>query len=211
MNKRFVGIIIVLVAAFIGLYLFGSDKSTKTETPTTTTTHIQGGADAKVTLVEFGDFQCPSCASNYPLIKEVQAKYGDKIKFQFRNFPLISIHPNAMSAHRSAEAANNQGKFWEMHDLLYERQDSWKSSSNPAQIFEQFASELAIDIPRFKADVADAATKAIIDADIADGEALKITGTPTFVLNGKKIDNNPRDVAGFSALIDEILNAQPSQ
>lgn len=209
MNRRFVIILVILVATFVGLVLLKGNKSdTTTLTKATTGSHIKGGADAKVTLLEYGDFQCPACGGYYPIIKEVEAKYGDQIKFQFRNFPIISIHPNAMSAHRAAEAADKQGKFWEMHDLLYERQSSWKDSSNPAQVFEQYAAELGLNLNKYKVDVADPATKAVIDADIAAGKDINVAGTPTFVLNGKKIDNSPRDVAGFSALIDEILNAQ---
>lgn len=209
MNRRFVIIIVILVAAFLGIILFKGDKdSTSTTTNTELTSHVKGGADAKVTLTEFGDFQCPACAGYYPLVKEVQEKYGDQIKFQFRNFPLVSLHPNAMSAHRAAEAAGKQNKFWEMHDLLYERQNDWKDSSNPSQIFEQYADDLALNLDQYKADVADPAVKATIDADLAAGKELGVSGTPTFVLNGKKIDDTPRDVAGFSALIDELLNAE---
>ncbi len=208
MNKRFVAILVILVAVFVGLFVLGSSKSDDKEASSATpSNHIRGGTNTKVTLLEYGDFQCPACGGYYPIIKELESKYGDSVTFQFRHFPLVSLHPNAMSAHRAAEAASNQNKFWEMHDLLYERQESWSSSNNPAQIFEQFATELNLDIDKYKADIAATNTKAVIDADIAAGKDIGADSTPTFVLNGKKLDNPPRDVAGFSTLIDEILNA----
>lgn len=212
MNRRFVVIMLICVAVFVGLFVFNSQDDAGTSTQSAeATNHSTGNPEAKVTLLEYGDFQCPACSGYFPIVQAVKEQYGDKINFQFRHFPIVSIHPNAMSAHRAAEAASNQGKFWEMHDLLYERQDSWKDSSNPASIFQSYAEELALNMDQFNADVASPDTKAVIDADVKAGQDAGVTGTPTFIINGKKIDNNPRDVAGFSALIDEILNAQVEQ
>lgn len=212
MSKRFLAILLICAAAFVGLFLLnGKNAEAPSTNEPTTTTHSTGGQDAKVTLIEYGDFQCPACASYYPIMKEVKAHYGDKINFQFRNFPLVSIHPNALAAHRAAEAASNQDKFWEMHDMLYERRDNWINSSNPSQIFESYATELGLDIAKFKQDVSNPATKAKIDADYAEGRDAGVDSTPGFVMNGKKIDNNPRDAAGFYALIDPILNEGQAQ
>jgi protein-disulfide isomerase len=139
--------------------------------------------------------------------------------FVFRHFPTVQTHPHAIRAAEAAEAAAVQGKFWEMHDMLYERQKSWESSSNPAAIFEGYASELGLNIDQFKADVASSAINDIINADVQAGQALKITATPTFAINGKKIDN-PRDIEGFYKLIDDAIasakkdqpaNQQPQQ
>jgi protein-disulfide isomerase len=212
MNRRFVIILLVCVAVFVGLFVFNSkDEQQASNQNVDPTSHSTGNPEAKVTLLEYGDFQCPACSGYYPILQAVKEQYGDKINFQFRHFPIVSIHPNAMSAHRAAEAAGNQGKFWEMHDMLYERQDSWKENSNPGSIFEGYAEELQLNMDQYRLDVASPDTKAVIDADIKAGQDAGVTGTPTFFINGKKIDNSPRDVAGFTALIDEILNAQSEQ
>jgi protein-disulfide isomerase len=223
MSNRFLAIVLIIVAIFVGLLFVGKkDASAPTGNNSATTVqptnHTEGKGTSGVTLTEYGDFQCPACGAYYPIVKQVQQKYGDQITFQFRNFPL-SIHQNARAAHRAAEAADKQGKFWEMHDMLYERQKSWESSSNPAAIFEGYASELGLNIDQFKADVASSAINDIINADVQAGQALKITATPTFAINGKKIDN-PRDIEGFYKLIDDAIasakkdqpaNQQPQQ
>lgn len=212
MSKRFLIILAVCVAAFVGLLLFNKkDNPSPTATQAATTNHNQGANTTGVTLIEYGDFQCPACASYYPVLKDVKAKYGDKISFQFRNYPLVSIHPNAMAAHRAAEAAAKQNKFWEMHDMLYERWASWKDSTSAPTIFESYAQELGLDMTKYRQDVADPATKAVIDADKAEGDKIGVTGTPTFVLDGKKIEDNPRDVEGFSKLIDAAIKVKNPQ
>lgn len=213
MNKRFLILFVIVIAAFIGLVVFnkkGGDDNQNTP-QATVTNHVQGTGTSGVTLTEYGDFQCPACGSYYPILKQVKAKYGDQIVFQFRNYPIVAIHPNAMSAHRAAEAADKQGKFWEMHDLLYERQASWTNSNAVAQIFEGYAGELGLNIEQYKTDLASAEVRAMINADLDAGKQLNITSTPGFVLDGKKIEDNPRDLDGFSALIDEAIKAKTGQ
>ena len=119
-----------------------------------------------------------------------------------------SIHPNARAAHRAGEAASNQGKFWEMHDLLYENQQSWTNLSNVTSVFEGYAQQLELNMEQYKADVAKASTNDIINADITEGQKLKVTSTPTFFINGVRIEENPRDVAGFAKLIDKAIAKQ---
>lgn len=214
MNKRFVAILLICVALFVGAFVFGksnnSNNSNQTNVPATN--HTQGNPEAKVTLLEYGDFQCPACGSYYPIVKEVKAKYGDQLKFQFRHFPIVGIHPNAMAAHRAAEAADKQGKFWEMHDVLYEQQSAWVNNTNVAAIFEAYATQLGLNIDQYKQDLTAVATKDAIDADIQAGKDADVSGTPSFFINGEPIDNNDvRDVAAFSALIDKVLNSQSAQ
>ena len=220
MNNRFVVILIACAIAFGGFFWFTKHKKTTTTNTTSTaqpTNHLYATVSGKqvtdqkeleqltksrVVLVEYGDFQCPACGQYYPLVKQVKEKYGDKMVFQFRNFPLSQIHQNAMAAHRAAAAASNQGKFWEMHNALYESQKSWESSSSPSTYFEGLAQQLGLDMTKYKQDAASAAVNDIINADVAAGQKLGADSTPTFVINGKKIDESPRDVEGFGKLIE---------
>lgn len=109
-------------------HALSSGEADKTDTQPND--HIRTGADAKVTLLEYGDFQCPACGSFYPLLKQLEAEYGERVRVIFRHFPLTNSHPNAFAGARAAEAAGAQGKFFEMHDLLYERQDAWTKNPN---------------------------------------------------------------------------------
>jgi len=210
MSKRFILIMAALIVVFIGVVIYSRDKNGTTDTSSSTegSNYVLGTGTEGVTLVEFADFQCPACRSYFPNTQQVQQKYGDRIKFQFRHFPLVQIHTNAMVGHRAAEAAGRQGKFWEMHDLLYERQSTWSASKNPATVVEDYAAELGLNIDQFKTDFASESVNNAIQGDIKAGQALGANSTPTFVLNGKKIETLPTDVTGFSKLIDEAIAAQ---
>lgn len=145
-----------------------------------------GSESAKVTLVEFGDFQCPACALSYPIAKEIKTAYKDRIQFVFRNFPLPS-HANALVAAQAAEAAGTQEKYWEMHDMLYENQSEWSSESNPLEIFVGYAKELELDVDKFKEEVQSSKYASKIQEDLLDGRSLGVNSTPTFYLNSEKI------------------------
>lgn len=138
----------------------------------------------KIQVVEFGDYQCPACGQAYPTTKKLIGEFGDKITFVFRNFPL-PMHANAQAAAEAAEAANAQGKFWEMHDKLYVSQDAWSSLYDPTDMFVSYAKDLGLDTDKFKKDVTDKANEKYIEQDKSDGYALNISGTPTFYINGK--------------------------
>ncbi len=217
MSKRFLIILAVLVVLFGGFIWFSKAKKTKTSTSGNSsaqaTNHVSGAGNKKVTLTEYGDFQCPACGSYYPYVEQVRQKYGDDITFQFRNFPLVQIHKNAMAAHRAAEAASNQGKFWEMYNMLYSTQQNWTESSNVSPILESYAQQLGLDMNKFRADVASEQVNGTINADINSGQSLGITATPTFFINGKKLDPTPdRSVEAFSKVIDQaIAEANPGQ
>jgi protein-disulfide isomerase len=165
--------------------------------------HAYGKADSKVVLVEYGDFQCPGCGGMHPTIKSLSEKYKDQIAFVFRNFPLTSIHPNALTAASVAEAAGLQGKYWEMHNALFENQKSWESASvkNRIDIFTQYAQTLGLDVAKLKTDLASEDVAKKIKFDIGVGKLVNVTGTPTFYLNGKIVENDTWDQDKFEAAI----------
>lgn len=216
MNKQFIAVILVVIVGLFGVLML-----TKKDDPASTngsqssqsqgSNHTVGAGNKKVTVVEFGDFQCPACKSYFPIVKQIKDSYGDDITFQFRHYPLTQIHPNATISARAAEAAGKQGKFFEMHDLLYENQDTWASSSNPSPIFESFANQLKLNIDQFKSDSADASTLAIINADTKAAQAAGANSTPTFVINGKKVESNPKSVEEFKKLIDDAIASANKQ
>ena len=197
----------VLVIGFFGYIVFSKNSEDTNQTVDTSggSSHTKGEGASGVTLVEYGDFQCPTCGSYYPIMKEISKKYKDQVVFQFRHFPLVQIHQNAMVAHRTAEAAGKQGKFWQMHDLLYERQQTWSESTNAERIMEDYATELALNIDTFKADFASSAVSDVITADLKLGQSQGVSATPSFVLDGVKIEELPRNVESFSKLIDEAI------
>lgn len=205
MNKR---TILIIVAIIIGVaaFLFLTQPAEDTEQGTPSN-HTVGANAEKVTLVEYGDFQCPACGSYFPILKQVKEAYGDRITFQFRHFPLESIHVNARAGSRAAEAAGLQGKFWEMHDVLFERQASWQDTSDPVSTFEAYAQEIGVaDMDKFREDYRSSAVNAVINADLNEGRNLGVSSTPTFILNGEKLDDNPpSSLEAFKALIDPLL------
>lgn len=212
MNKQFAVIVVVIVAALIGVFSLTSKKDQESSNQkegsaqAAASEHVVGEGTTGVTLVEYGDFQCPACKSYYPLVKQVKEEYGDKIKFQFRHFPLTQIHQNAMIASRAAEAAGMQDKFFEMHDLLYDNQDTWAQSPDPTATFVSYAQQLNLDVEKFKTDMRSKEVADIINADVKAAQALGATSTPTFVINGKRIEENPRSVEDFKKLIDEAAH-----
>ncbi len=149
--------------------------------------HSIGPADAPVTLEEFGDFQCPPCALLHPVLKDMEKEFGSQLRVIFREFPLAQAHPHAISAARAAEAAGMQGKFWEMHDLIFETQRNWHTAFDARPTFEGYAAKLGLDMAKFRRDV----TSSVVDQRIAlDGRrasALGVTGTPTVFMNGREI------------------------
>ena len=141
--------------------------------------HIQGLDTAPVTLVEYGDYECPYCGDAYPIIKQVQKNLGNKLRFIFRNFPITQIHPHAQHAAEAAEAAAAQNKFWEMHDYLYEHQQALDDNH-----LEKYASRLGLDITQFNLDMASHAYAQRVREDFLSGVRGGVNGTPTFYING---------------------------
>lgn len=145
--------------------------------------HIQGPINAPVALVEYGDYQCPYCGEASPMVKAIQERLGDRLCFAFRNFPLANMHPYAEHAAEAAEAAGAQGRFWEMHDLLFENQEALEDSD-----LEQYASALGLDSQRLMNEVLASAHAARIREDFRGGARHGVNGTPTFFINGERYD-----------------------
>lgn len=175
--------------------------------------NVRGKADSKVLLVEYGDYQCPGCASASTNVNKLVEEYGDRIGFVFRNFPLPSIHANARTASASAEAAGLQGKFWEMHDLLYERQDDWSlaDATKRTDLFKQYAVTIGINSDKFVDDLASSAVSKKINFDVALGKKFEVDATPTFFLGGEKLNSDDSgdlssgNLDPIKAKIDELL------
>ena len=172
--------------------------------------------ESDVVLVEYGDFQCPGCAAAYPGVKTLLDDYGDQISFVFRNFPLTSIHPNARAASAAAEAAGQQDAYWEMHDLLYENQTAW-STQNPNErlaTFRSYAARLGLDLTTFEADYASEEVNRKISFDQALGGKQEVNSTPSFFLNGERLDRDVTqglsqgDLTALRALLDELIETE---
>lgn len=153
--------------------------------------HTIGNTESSVILIEYGDFQCPGCRAAHPQVKEVVEEYKDRIAFVFRNFPLTSIHPNALAAAAAAEAAGLQNKYWEMHDALFTNQTAWQNLSSTARTdtFVNYVTTLGLDAAQFRADLEEPSVKQKITFDQALAGKLGVNSTPTFYLNGTKVSS----------------------
>jgi protein-disulfide isomerase len=145
--------------------------------------HALGPASAAVTLVEYGDFECPSCAQAYPAVKILLKHFGDRVRFVFRHFPLREVHPNAELAAEAAEAAGSQNKFWNMHDVLFEHQLHLKTKS-----LRQYAEKVELDLERFDYEMEDHVYLQRIQEHVSSGISSGVRGTPAFFLNGAVVD-----------------------
>ena len=164
--------------------------------PVSTLDHAQGPEDAQVTLVEYGDYQCPFCGRAHGVLRELLKQTGDKVRLAFRNFPLTEIHANAERAAQAAEAAAAQGRFWEMHDMLYEHQESLEDED-----LRSYAATLGLDQRRFETDVANSAYSERIREDFMSGVRSGVNGTPTFFINGTRHDG-PADLESLLAAVN---------
>jgi protein-disulfide isomerase len=147
--------------------------------------HIQGPAEAPVTLLEYGDYECPYCGAAYPIVQQVQAQMGDRLRFVFRNFPISTSHPHAEQAAEAAEAAAAQGRFWEMHDHLYEHQRHLEAGD-----LRTYAEELGLDVERFDRELAENVHAARVREDFMSGVRSGVNGTPTFYVDGNRHDGS---------------------
>ncbi|RYD77709.1 MAG: DsbA family protein [Sphingobacteriales bacterium] len=151
--------------------------------------HVQGGLSAAIEIVEFGDYECPHCGDAYPIVKEIEETFGNQIKFVFRNFPLKEAHPLAFPAALAAEAAALQGRFWEMHDAIYENQ--YRLSE---ELFVELAETIGLDLDRFTEDSEADETQQKIEDDFESGIRSGVNGTPSFYVNGTKFDGGVMDL-----------------
>ena len=205
-NKFFIGVGVATLVLIIGGVFFFSKQSSNTQTAGSEQIDLVAGAkntlgspDSKIKIVEFGDYQCPACAAAHPIIKQVLDANKDKASFVFRNFPL-PIHLNARDSAKAAEAAAEQGKFWEMHDLLYENQNEWSELGNAKDKFREYAQNLGLDMNKYDEDFDKVIER--VNQDFALGERAGVESTPTFFINGVKYPGViPADK--FQQLMDE--------
>jgi protein-disulfide isomerase len=203
-GKGFWIILAVIIVGFFGFVMFGkSDKNSSVVSEGSS--NYYGKEDSPVTITEFVDFQCEACYAYYPGVKQVKEMYKDQVRFEVRNFPITSGHQFAFQAARAAEAAARQGKFWEMHDKIFEGQKQWEQTQNPQTYFDQYAQEIGLDMEKYKTDRDSSDVAAVINKDLADVKELGGTGTPTFAINGEKVENPGPSAEALSKMIEDAL------
>ncbi len=223
-RKFILSVVGITIAIFAGIIFFANKSNlTSSNAPTgqavlsddkkqllevAADEYIKGNKDASVTLIEYLDFECEACGAYYPLMKQLSEEFKNDVRFVNRYFPLPG-HKNGMQAALSVEAASRQGKYWEMHNIVFDNQKTWgeKPVADPA-IFEGFAKQIGLNIEQFKKDVVSKEVKDRVERDKASGEKLGNTGTPTFFLNGEKIQN-PKTPDDFKTLIKAAILKAP--
>lgn len=206
-----IGIVLLLIGGFWALnsattYPSPSSSQPVNIPPVTASDLATGDKNAKAVLIEYADFQCPGCGAVYPVVKKLVQDYHGRILFIYRFFPLESIHKNALEASEAAYAASLQGKFWEMHDTLFQNQASWAELDDPTNTFISYAKTLNLDVNKFKKDMSDTKTNNFIDDEENKGTEAGVNSTPTFFLNKRLVDVRSYD--GFKQLIDQQLKGK---
>ena len=201
---------VLIVAGFIGILAWMGSTQTDPNAGTltqavTSDDWMKGTADGKMVIVEYSDFQCPTCAAFDPVMRNIIDEFGDQITFVYRHFPLQEIHKNATLAASAAEAAGLQGKFWEMHDELFDTQDSWAKSTDALTIFTTYAQDIGLNVDQFLNDLSSTAVQNAIEEDYDSGLASGVGGTPTFYINGAQLGDLPRGYEPFKAIIEAKL------
>jgi protein-disulfide isomerase len=182
----------------------------KTGVPGADPPHTLGPANAPVRIEEFGDFECPPCGLFHPILKQMHEEFGDKLHITFREFPLAN-HQHALPAASAAEAAGMQGKFWEMHALIFEGQNRWKTEFDVRPVFEGYAKQIGIDVERFKRDVDSDRVEQRIFLDGKRARSMGVNSTPTVFLNGREVPFQSLPADTLRVLIDNELRAAGSQ
>lgn len=166
--------------------------------------HVRGGSDAKVTLEEYGDYQCPPCGILFHDLKTIEKEYGTRMRFVFRHYPL-SGHIHARTAAHAAEAASLQGKFWEMHEMIYQNQANWSPATDARSVFIQYAQTLGLDVDRFMRDMDSPEVAARVRADYDRGSSLGVNGTPAVFMNGQMVNPTAVTPEGLRKGLDFLL------
>ena len=179
-NLIIVAVIVIAVVMGVKLYKTGDINSDEGLDP------VKGPQDAKVTIVEYSDFQCPACGFMQPVINEIAKKYPADVKVIYKNFPLTRAHKWAYTAALAGECAFDQGKFWEFHDTIFEQQKSWSTSANAKDDFLRHAMNIGMDRNSFNECIDSGNAKKRVDNDMSEGNRLSINSTPTFFINGKR-------------------------
>ena len=170
--------------------------------------HVRGNPDAPVTLEEFADFQCPPCSSFAGFGEELLKEYDSRLRIVFRNFPL-PLHEHAQEAALAAEAAGLQGRFWEMHDVLYREQATWSKAPNARELFESYAGTIGLNLDQFRKDMDGEKARERVDSDHARGESLGIKITPTLFINNQPVEPKDKNPEGVRAAINAALEQKP--
>lgn len=203
-----VGVFIVTFAALFLLIKYSAPKPELTEYPEVNvlaaSDHIRGNPEAKVRLIEYGDFQCPGCGQVEPFIQQLLKDFPDKFAFAYRDFPLPS-HKHAMLAAQYAEAAGLQGKYWEMHDAIFAGQKEWSGPGDSSPIFRKYAESIQLDMVKLQQDIESDGVKNNVEDEKNGAAKFNVNSTPTFFLNAKKIQ--PSNYDEFKTLIDNALNS----
>ena len=201
--------VVVLVAVIGGIYFLSQMNSGTSSSATvdaiTDVDQTKGNPDGQIVLIEYSDFQCPACSTYYNMSKQLMDEFSEDIYFAYRHFPLRNIHSNAQLAAQVAEAAGRQGKFWEMHDKLFDNQSNWSDESNPEEIFLTYAKELELNEEEYNIDLESKEVKDKVDNDYTGGVGAKVNSTPSFFLNGEKI-SNPKTIDDFRETIQKIID-----
>ena len=203
MKNPWVIIGVIAVLLFGGAIWYSKVSGEKNNEGVTVTEHSKGGADAAVVLTEYSDFQCPACQAFEPVVAQVLAQYGQKIRFEYKHYPL-PIHQFAIQAAQASEAAAQQGKFFEYHDRLFAEQKTWSTSQTPQVLFLQYAQDLGLNVAQFKRQMQSSVIKDAVKKAQKDAGNMGLTSTPSFFLNGQKMEINSYEdfTAQIAAAID---------
>lgn len=212
--KRYLPFVIIIgvliVSAVVGMWLYRRSTQPEPATPAmaqpeNSPAHVRGEPNAPVTLEEFGDFQCPPCGALHPELKKIEDEYGARLKVIFRHYPVIALHKHALQAAHAAEAAGLQGRFWEMHDMLYQNQLQWDKADDVRPIFSDYARSLNLDVQRFNTDMDGTEVSKRILADQDRARTLRVKGTPTIFVNGRQVQPAQFTREGLRAAVDTAL------
>jgi protein-disulfide isomerase len=188
-------VIILAISVAAGAAVFLSREPGETSTADTNTTvapsltggRFLGPENAELTLVEFGDYQCPYCAAFHPFVKEILNRYPKQLRLEFHHFPLLSIHPNSVAASKAAEAAGEQGRYWEMHDALFEYQNEWASRPDPKPVFAALANRIGINGTILLQTMENPGIQARVLRDVEQGDKAGVQAVPAFFIGGRQV------------------------
>ena len=215
-----VGIVAVIILAVVGLILLSNSANSSPpplslqdapNLPQLTTNDLQeGNPQSKATIIEYADFQCPACGAEFPILNKLYSDYKGKFHFVYRFYPLTQIHKNALLSVKYGYGASLQGKFWQMHDVLFAHQNDWAEMTpeDVTKTFDEYAKQLGLNLQKLHTDIADKKTDAIIAASVDGGNKAGVNSTPTMYLNGKQIvfsDHLPT-YDELKTLVDQALN-----
>lgn len=197
-------VILAIIAGLVGLVIWQNQRLANSISQAYDDPK-KGAEDAKVIVREFSDFQCPACRAAQPFVEQMLGKYRDRILFVYEDFPLVTTHRHAMKAAQAGQCALEQGKFFEVHDVLFEEQPQWSVEDDPTGTLIGYAKDEGLNEEQFRACLTSEKTKPAVEEDMDQARALRVTGTPTFFVNNKLLVN-PRSFADFERAIDEALN-----